>query len=278
MILSTDGVFTISKNHLKILHIVEDCNIHNKLSDMEILKNKSKVQNINCFLQDLIKLKFLKYEKPNYKLTISGMDTVAINALRDNGLTKLTCRIGIGKESDIWGGIYKGENVALKIHRLGRTSFKNVKNKRDYQKGKIDWYKINKLSCQREVEYYEIFKDLDIPRFIDSNRHIIVLELLDYQPLYMIKPKEPEIIYKKMIEFIKDLWDLGFVHGDFNEFNVLVKDGKIKVIDFPQCLVKTHKQATKYLKRDIECVESYFNKKHGLVTVSNNLKEILEIE
>lgn len=275
MILSIDGVFTISKNHLKILQIVEDLNMFNRLADFEIIKKKSKVQNVNSFLQDLIKLKFLKYETKNYKLTISGMDCIAINALRNNGLTKITCRIGIGKESDIWGGIYKNKNVALKIHRLGRTSFKSVKNKRDYQKGKIDWYKINQLSCQREVGYYELFKDLDVPEFIDTNRHIIVLELLEYQPLYMFKPKNPEIIYQKMIDFIAKLWEIGYVHGDFNEFNVLFRNDDIKVIDFPQCINNNHKEALDYLKRDIKCVETYFLKKHGLITVSDNLTNIL---
>jgi RIO kinase 2 len=275
MILSTDGVWTISKQHNRILEIIEDCNIHNSRSDFDLIKTRSKVQNVNNYLQDLIKLKFIKYDKPNYKLTISGMDCVAINSLRKNGLEKLNCRVGIGKESDIWSGIYNGRSVALKFHRLGRTSFRSVKNNRDYTKGKIDWCKINKISCQREVQYYDIFKDLDVPKYIDCNRHIIVLELLDYQPLYMIKLNNPEVIYKKMIEFIKDLWDLGYVHGDFNEFNVMVKNDDIKVIDFPQCLKKNHKQALTYLERDIKCTELYFEKKYKLVSVSDNLNDIL---
>lgn len=276
MILSTDGVWTISKQHLRILEIVEEHNTHNRQSDMDTIKNKSKVQNVNMYLQDLIKLKFLKYDKPNYKLTISGMDCIALNTLRQKGLSKLSCRIGIGKESDIWEGIYNNQKVVLKIHRLGRTSFKSIKNKRDYQKGKIDWYKINKISCQREVQYYEIFQELDIPKFFDFDRHIIVLELLDYQPLYMTKLEHPEIIYKKMIGFIAELWNLGYVHGDFNEFNVMAKDDCIKVLDFPQSLKTTHKDAVRYLERDIRCVELYFEKKYGLLSVTNNIKDILE--
>lgn len=274
MILSMDGVWTISPQHLKILEIVEDLQAQNFKSDFEVIKKKSKVQNCNGYLQDLIKLKFLKYDSPNYKLTISGIDCIAINALRKNGLEKMGTKIGIGKESDIYSGVFKGQKVALKFHRLGRTSFRSVKNKRDYTKGKIDWYKINKISCFREVGYYDLFKDLDVPEYKTYDRHIIVMELLDYTSLYMIKLSNPEQIYLKMINFIRELWQMGYVHGDFNEFNVMVRGGDIKIIDFPQCLKSSHIQAIDYLKRDIHSIRKYFEKKYNLIIEDNSFDDL----
>lgn len=42
-------------------------------------------------------------------------------------------QIGVGKESDIFEvSNDEGEVLALKLHRLGRTSFRAVKSKRDY--------------------------------------------------------------------------------------------------------------------------------------------------
>lgn len=44
-------------------------------------------------------------------------------------------QIGVGKESDIFEVVNEeGVTMALKLHRLGRTSFRAVKNKRDYLK------------------------------------------------------------------------------------------------------------------------------------------------
>lgn len=271
-----DGVWTISPQHLKILEIIEELQTQNFKSDFDVIKNKSKVQNVNGYLQDLIKLKFLKYDSPNYRLTISGIDCIAINALRKKGLEKMGTKIGVGKESDIYSGIFNGKNVALKFHRLGRTSFRSVKNKRDYTKGKIDWYKINKISCFREVNYYDLFKNLDVPEYITYNRHIIIMELLNYTSLYMIKLINPEEIYLKMINFIRELWHMGYVHGDFNEFNVMVRENGIKIIDFPQCLKSSHIQALDYLKRDIYSTRKYFEKKYNLIVEDNTFDDLFD--
>ena len=48
-------------------------------------------------------------------------------------LTLPPAQIGVGKESDIFEvSTDEGEVLALKLHRLGRTSFRAVKSKRDY--------------------------------------------------------------------------------------------------------------------------------------------------
>lgn len=276
MILISDGVWSISKTHLKILECIEDFIVHNKHPTIDQVNNKTKIQGINNYIRDLCKLKFIRVEDGVIRITISGFDCIAINALRKKGLEKMGSKINIGKESDIYYGVYKGSEVILKFHRLGRTSFKSVKNNRDYSKGKTDWYKLNKISCQREVEYYELFKDMDIPKFYDYSRHILVLELLDYKTLYTVKVDNPEVIFNKMINFIKEMWAEGYVHGDFNEFNVMVKGDDIKVIDFPQCVKKTHKLALEYLKRDFDCVEAFFGKKHSIAPQTNVYEDFVE--
>ena len=59
-----------------------------------------------------------------------GYDFLAIKAMLNRGsLTALGRKIGIGKESDIYLACNEeGTQMALKIHRLGRTSFTNVRN------------------------------------------------------------------------------------------------------------------------------------------------------
>ncbi|KAF9763881.1 Serine/threonine-protein kinase rio2 [Nosema granulosis] len=275
MILISDGVWSISKTHLKILECIEDFMAHNKQPTVDQINAKTKIQCINNYIRDLCKLKFIRMEEGTARLTISGFDCIAINALRKKGLEKMGSKINIGKESDIYYGVYAGREVILKFHRLGRTSFKSVKNNRDYTKGKTDWFRLNKISCKREVEYYKLFQHMDIPKYYDYSRHVIVLELLDYKTLYTVKVDNPEIIFNKMIDFIKEMWIEGYVHGDFNEFNVMVKDQDIKVIDFPQCVKKTHKMALEYLKRDFQCVETFFEKKHGIVPQSNVFEEFI---
>lgn len=263
MKLVTDGVWMISKTHLKILKTAEECmKIHGTIP-LETLKSRSRIGgNFTEYAVDLCKLKFLSHWEQGYRLTHSGYDCLAINTLRAHGLEAMGERIGIGKESDIYLGVYGGQSVVLKFHRLGRTSFRTVRKNRAYVNAKMSWLALCKVSCRREVEYLEMFRDMDVPVVVDHNRHVVVQELLDYQPLYKAEGINVEVIFDLMLNFIRDLWNRGYVHGDFNEFNVMVGED-IKVIDFPQCIENTDERAPEYLKRDIECVLAYFKKKYG---------------
>jgi RIO kinase 2 len=262
MKLISDGVWSISKTHIKLLKMVEELSKTHENIPVEVLRAKARIK--GSFMEhmvDLVKLKFISYSVLGYRLTVSGHDCLAINTLRTRGLESMGDKIGVGKESDIYIGQYGGRGVVLKFHRLGRTSFRSVKRNRDYVDGNVSWLVMCKVSCSREVEYLEMFRDMAVPAVVDHNRHAIVQELLDYVPLYKTRVGDAPAIFNLMIEFIRDLWNRGYVHGDLNEFNVMVKDD-IRVIDFPQCIPATDSRALEYLRRDFECVEKYFEKKY----------------
>ena len=67
-------------------------------------------------------------------------------------------KIGVGKESDIY--ICRSpENkiLVLKLARLGRTSFKAIKDKRDYlgSKTSANWLLLSKISSTKEFKFME---------------------------------------------------------------------------------------------------------------------------
>ena len=59
------------------------------------------------------KLKFIQCFGSTFKLSLSGFDCVAINKLREMGLNQMGSPIGIGKESDIYLGQFKKQDVAI---------------------------------------------------------------------------------------------------------------------------------------------------------------------
>jgi RIO kinase 2 len=69
-----------------------------------------------------------------YSLTTAGYDSIAINALvKTNVIDAFGKPLGVGKESDVYDALTPtGMQVAVKFHRLGRTSFKQTKRKRGY--------------------------------------------------------------------------------------------------------------------------------------------------
>jgi len=52
------------------------------------------------------------------------------------------------------------EQYALKLHRLGRTSFRNLKNKRDYHKHRknMSWLYLSRLSAMKEFAYMKVME------------------------------------------------------------------------------------------------------------------------
>jgi len=274
MKLNSDRVWTITPKHLKILEAAEELNKTHPHIPVNTLRAKSNVRGeFNDLIVDLVEDKLITYRDKMYKLSISGMDCLAITALRRKGLDAMGTPIGIGKESDIYFGVFNKKDVVIKIHRLGRTSYMKV-DERNFKNDR-NWYELNKENCKREAEFLGLFGDLDVPRVIASERHAIVMELLGYDTLYRVRVENPEIVSRKMFEFIRRLYEKGYVHGDFNEFNVMVLGDNIKVIDFPQCIPLRDEKARDYLKRDIECVHSYFWRKYFLICDDSALRDII---
>lgn len=76
----------------------------------------------------------------------------------------------------------------------------------------------------------------------------------------------PEKVYIDLISLIVRLAENGLIHGDFNEFNLMIDDDeKITLIDFPQMVSTDHQRAVEFFNRDIQCIWSYFEKKYQLI-------------
>lgn len=99
---------------------------------------QSSVSFVCCFLSRITLLNiccwlFLSsWIDDGYRLTYLGYDYLALNTYIRKGLiSAIGTRIGVGKEADIYTVMNDQEEIMiLKIHRLGRVSFRNVKNKR----------------------------------------------------------------------------------------------------------------------------------------------------
>ncbi|KAJ2416828.1 Serine/threonine-protein kinase rio2 [Coemansia sp. RSA 2531] len=108
-----------------------------------------------------------------------------------------------------------------------------------------------------------------VPRPIDQNRHCIVMELLDAHPLRQIdKIGEPGKLYSELMDLIVRLAKHGLIHGDFNEFNILIRDdGSPILIDFPQMVSTSHANAEFYFNRDVDCIRTFFKRRFGYESV-----------
>ncbi|BFZ60196.1 Serine/threonine-protein kinase rio2 [Saitoella coloradoensis] len=212
-----------------------------------------------------------KYD--GYRLTYGGYDYLAMKAFSKKGAIYSTGnQIGVGKESDVYVVASEtGEQRILKLHRLGRISFRTIKQNRDYMQNRksASWMYMSRLSAEKEYAFMKILyeNNFPVPKPIEQNRHCIVMELIDAFPLRGIEVVEdPEKLYSDLMALIVRLGRAGLIHGDYNEFNILVyPSGQPILIDFPQMLSIDHQNAEEYFDRDVDCIITFFERKFGYV-------------
>ncbi|XP_032844233.1 serine/threonine-protein kinase RIO2 isoform X1 [Tyto alba] len=227
----------------------------------------------NKILRELVKHKLLAYERSKtvqgYRLTNAGYDYLALKTLSSRQVVNsVGNQMGVGKESDIYIVANEEEQrFALKLHRLGRTSFRSLKNKRDYHKHrhKMSWLYLSRLAAMKEFAYMKALHDrkFPVPKPVDYNRHAVVMELIDGYPLCQVHQMEdPASVYSELMDLIVKLANHGLIHGDFNEFNLILdNDDHVTMIDFPQMISTSHANAEWYFDRDVNCVKEFFKKR-----------------
>lgn len=169
-----------------------------------------------------------------YRLTYGGLDYLALNAhRRSNVIFSLGNQIGVGKESDIYiTASPEGRQQVLKLHRLGRISFRTVKANRDYLRktgnsGTGDWKYLSRLAAHKEYEFMRVLyrEGFPVPEPLAWSRHTVVMEFIDSFPLRMVdEVGDPGKLYAELMDLIVRLAQRGLIHGDFNEFNILIKE------------------------------------------------------
>lgn len=126
------------------------------------------------------------------------------------------------------------ENRILKIHRLGRISFRAVKSKRDYtrreaQRQNFSWMYLSRLAAAKEYQFMQALHEagFPVPVPIAQSRHTVLMSLIDAYPLRQIAmlPKDQiPLLYAALMALIVRLAKAGLIHGDFNEFNLLIRE------------------------------------------------------
>ncbi len=216
-----------------------------------------------------------------YTLNSKAYDLLALHALVEKSIiSQLGPLLGKGKESDVYSGMDDNENIyAIKIYRMGRTSFKNIKSLRDIigKRTHLSWLYVNRLAAKKEHDALEkIYKlNLNTPKPIGYNRHMVVMEYLRGKELVYYKNIDnPLYIFDEIINQMRVIYQEGkVIHGDLGEFNIIIdEEGNILIIDWLQSISSDHPNAKIILRRDIENVCNYFKKKYK---IESNIEEIL---
>lgn len=226
-------------------------------------------------LMMLLKHKLIHHENTmydGYAMKYGAYDYLALHTFSKRGsVVGVAHRIGCGKESDIiLVHDENGRECVLKLQRLGRCSFRSVTRNRDYKGGGKSrrgesWFYLSRLASQKEYSFMKALYDegFPVPKPIDQNRHALVMELVPGTLLNnIIELGNPEKVYRRCLDLMIKLGEAGLIHGDFNEFNLMItEEQQVIMIDFPQMVSINHKNAEELFNRDVENLANFFTRR-----------------
>lgn len=280
----------LTKEHFRVLTAIEMGMKNHEVVPVELITSIAKLRHggVQKILSHLLRNKLIAHDGNSYdgwRLTYNGYDYLALRVFLQRGhITGVGRQIGVGKESDIYLATQEdGTEVAIKFHRLGRTSFRAVKSKRDYLKSRksVSWFYMSRLSAMKEYAFLKALYDRDFPTPtpIDCNRHAICMSLVDGYPLNQVRRlANSKDAYDTAMSIVVRLAEYGLIHCDFNEFNIMIgDDGKITMIDFPQMISTSHPNAAELFDRDVHGLVKFFSRLQGGAYTPDRVPKLKDI-
>ncbi|PVX25142.1 MAG: serine/threonine protein kinase [Candidatus Bathyarchaeum sp.] len=264
---------------LKILLAIEEQVNNYEYIPTEAIQNESRLpfSEIEYRIPLLIKMGLLRGKRIKYTgycLTTAGHDILAINSLvKDDVIDAFGKPLGVGKESDVYDALTPdGKQVALKFHRIGRTSFKKTKLKRNYTvkySYTPDWNQQSRISAKKEYVALKVLypKGVAVPEPIKLNRHVLVMSMIQGAEVYHFPElSDPQAILDEILDNVKMAYnEANMIHGDLSPYNIILQPTMhVLIIDWPQNIPTSHPNAKELLERDIHNVLKFFKRKHGL--------------
>lgn len=262
---------------IRVLHAIEQGMIQHKVvPHKEVLRisglNESEIYHR---LSKLYKHELIYREQEpylGYLMNYNAYDILALNALvKAEMLEYLGPSIGIGKEADVYEGVTPDDRkVAVKFHRIGRTSFRDTKRKREYlaDHDHTSWLYQSRLAAETEYEALSLMHEAGVqtPNPIYQNRHTIIMQYIKGIELSEILVIEnAEIFLMEILDNLKKAYEAGVIHSDISEYNILIDDKtEVWIIDWPQYITSDHPNADETLERDIKNITYFFERKHNI--------------
>ena len=228
-----------------------------------------------------------------FKVEGSVFDDATYAALyklvQDDHLQAFGGPISTGKEANVYEALdHEGETVAVKVYLTTTSNFQQMS---DYLQGDPRFEGIR--GSTRKVVIAWVRKEYSnlkraqaagvaVPNPLAVQRNVLVMEYLGDESgpaptLIDVTIENPETAFSVVREYMRRLYDAGLVHGDLSEYNLVVHDGQITVIDVGQAVTVHHPNSEQFLERDCRNIASFFADL-GVAVTTESLRSYLETE
>ncbi len=239
---------------------------------------EEKARNILRYLSDLRVVSNKQKEYEGSTFTFLGLSLYSLHRLvRSGKVSMIGKKMGEGKESAIFNCYSEkfGECV-LKFHKVGHTSFKKVRELRHY--GDLHFSVLAIRSAKNEFNTLRKLSGLAVPEAYAWEGNAVVMELVEAKELYRVRLMNPDEVLDMILDETGKMLRRGVVHGDLSQYNVLVSEDGIWIIDFPQSVEVGSEGWKELLCRDIENILTYFRRTYRIEKDINSVMKELGLE
>ena len=270
-------VSLLNKSDFKILKVFASSLKTRQFLNLSTLSQYSNLSQrlVQHHLERLVKSGLVGKSNIGYTLLVTGLDIYVLKILANrNTITSIGPQIGIGKEAEIYlAHDSQEQDKILKMFRLGRSSFKQIKRKRDVNTSTSSWLLLNIQTAKKEYDILNYLRhsSASFPTPLYRSFHCIVME-----PFYGIRLADaeslddPKSVLEKIIGNVKIAYQNGYINGDLNEYNIMVNNDNILILDWPQAIRVDTINANAVLMRDVKNILKFFSKKYKIERDSGN--------
>ena len=245
--------------------------------------------------QDLAFDEFRKRIKDTEQFKVEGnvFDDATLAAIyklvQDGHVEAFGGPISTGKEANVYEALGDDREVAIKVYRITTSNFRQM---RDYLEGDPRFEGIG--NDKKEVVLAWTRKEfanlkrarlagVRVPEPIAVERNVLVMELVGLvedraRRLAEVHVENPQTAYEVVREYMRRLYSAGLVHGDLSEYNLIIHDGELVVIDMGQAVTVHHPNAGEFLERDCRNVATFFGRQGLDVTGEELLEFVTEVD
>lgn len=192
--------------------------------------------------------------------------------ITDHIIAHVNGPVSAGKESVLFWGVDENDvNVALKIYLVSTSNFKK---REPYIIGDPRFTHLRKgtknmvyLWAKKEFRNLSQCYDagIAVPRPIYVTNNVLAMEFVGTggaPAKSLLHSEVDETDYERSISLIRDLYSKArLVHGDFSEYNIFKTGDGLIVFDLGSGVDLRHPNAHEFLKRDINNIGRFFNKR-----------------
>lgn len=209
-------------------------------------------------------------------------------------ITEVNGCVSTGKEANVYYATSPSGDCAIKVYKTSILVFKDrdkyVTGEFRFRHGysKHNPRKMVRLWAEKEMRNLNRLHSNGVmcPKPILLRSHVLVMEFMGKDGWPSPKLKEVQIseskareLYMECVVIMRRLYhNCKLVHADLSEYNILLHNGHICVIDVSQSVEHDHPQALEFLRKDCSNITDFFRKnKVPVMTVKELFDFITDI-